>query len=310
MTIDYNITAPVFNVQSFCIHDGPGIRTTVFLKGCPLRCLWCQNPESLEKAPQLMFYPNKCAGCNICMETCPNHAIKASTPSMPYASTSRDQCINCGNCVSVCPKGARELAGSYMTVANVFQKVVDDKLFLQESGGGMTISGGEALFHPEFTYSLCHLAQSQGIHTAVETSGFASKKIINKIFHYVNLALYDIKHMDSGTHKKLTGVPNELILDNVCYIYNTLKIPVIIRVPIVPGFNDSRENIEAVAKFVSSKLSPEVEVNLLPYHRLGEAKKESLGIAQIQSIEVPTNDLMISLVEIIKSYGLTAKIGG
>lgn len=174
----------------------------------------------------------------------------------------------------------------------------------------MTVSGGEALFHPKFTFSLCHLAQSQGIHTAIETSGFVSRKIIDQVFPHINLALYDIKHMDSGTHKKLTGVPNELILDNVRYIYNILKIPVIIRVPVVPSFNASLENIEAVAQFVRRQLSHEVEINLLPYHGLGEAKKESLGMAQIQSIEIPSNDLMNSLAEIVKSYGLTVKIGG
>jgi pyruvate formate lyase activating enzyme len=257
-----------------------------------------------------MFYSDKCVGCNACVEVCPNHAVTASTLSTPYASMERTLCTNCGSCVSACPKGARELAGSYLTVATAFQKVAADKLFLQESGGGMTVSGGEALFHPEFTFSLCHLAQSQGIHTAVETSGFAPRKIIDQVFPHINLALYDIKHMDSETHKKLTGVPNELILDNVRYLYNTLKIPVIIRVPVVPSFNASPENIEAVAHFVRSQLSHEVEINLLPYHRLGEAKKESLGIAQIQSIEIPSDDLMNYLAEIVKSYGLTVKIGG
>lgn len=311
MNFDYQITANVFNIQSFCIHDGPGIRTTIFLKGCLLHCLWCQNPESLKSSPQLMFYPSKCSGCNVCVDVCPVHAIEKSTafPAV-HTITDRTLCTNCGNCVNACPKGAREIAGSLMSVAEAFQKVEADKLFIQESGGGMTISGGEALFHPEFTLNLCYLAQSQGIHTAIETSGFASRKIIDQVFPHVNLALYDIKHMDTNLHKKLTGVPNELILDNLVYIHNVLKIPVIIRVPVVPGYNASPENIDTLSLFVKKQLGCEVEINLLPYHRLGESKKESLGKQQNLSIEIPSDETMNSLAGIVKSYGLTVKIGG
>lgn len=258
-----------------------------------------------------MYYPNKCIGCNACIDVCKAHAIKESKDSTTsHIITDRTICTACGSCVNVCPKGAREIVGSYMSVANAFKKVEADKLFIQESGGGMTVSGGEALYHPEFTLNLCHLAQSQGIHTAIETSGFASRAIIDQVFPHINLALYDIKHMDTNMHQKLTGVPNEQILDNVTYIHNVLKVPVIIRVPVVPGYNASPENIDALSSFVKKQLGCEVEINLLPYHRLGESKKESLGREQNLSIEIPSSEMMNSLLEIVKSYGLNVKIGG
>lgn len=309
MNIDTQITAPVFNIQSFCIHDGPGIRTTVFLKGCPLRCLWCQNPESHSSNPQLMFYSSKCSNCNLCVPFCPNHAINPSDCS-PFPITDRNICTNCGKCAQVCPTGARELVGSYLSVDEVYQRVAADKLFLIESGGGLTVSGGEALKHPQFVSSLCYISQHNGINTAIETSGFASRSVIDFVFEHVNLALYDIKHMDSDMHQKLTGVPNERILDNLKHIYNKLSIPVVVRIPVIPGFNSSCENMEAVSKFVKQQLSQEVEINLLPYHRLGDSKWESLNLPQKQLIEIPSNDLLTSLGKIIESYGLTVKIGG
>ncbi|MBF4694455.1 glycyl-radical enzyme activating protein [Fusibacter ferrireducens] len=310
MTINLQKTAPIFNIQSFCLHDGPGIRTTVFVKGCPLRCAWCQNPESQQCSPQLMVYSAKCINCRACVDQCPNGAIEFMNDSARQPFTDRTLCSDCGRCIQTCPTGARELVGAHMSVSEVFQKVEAEHIFYLESGGGLTISGGEALMHPEFTHALCHLSQENKIHTALETCGFASSEVIDYVFKHVDLALYDIKHMNTTTHKKYTGVPNELILNNLKFISNELHKPVIVRIPIIPGFNSSYENIESTARFIKKQLHQEVEVNLLPYHRLGNSKRESLNLPEAPQIEIPSTELLLSLSEIMASYGITVKIGG
>lgn len=309
-TIDYDCTAPVFNIQTYCIHDGPGIRSTVFVKGCPLRCIWCANPESNAAYPELMTYSSKCTGCGRCIEACPKGAISIG----PYgekmiAVTDRDKCVNCGACVSACPNDAREIAGEKMTVREAIDKVKKDKLFYDGSGGGMTISGGEALAHPKFSANLFAAARAEGIHTAIETSSFASREVVDEVFAHVDLALLDVKHMDSAKHKELTGVPNEQILDNIRHVHNDLHIPVILRLPTIPGYNDDEENIRATAAFAAS-LGTDVQVNLLPYHKLGDSKSESLGQPRDLGIEVPSNEHMEELKAIVEGYGLKAKIGG
>ncbi|MCR4673023.1 MAG: glycyl-radical enzyme activating protein [Lachnospiraceae bacterium] len=308
------ISAPVFNIQTYCIHDGPGIRTTVFLKGCPLRCIWCANPESNESYPQLMTYSNKCTACGLCIPECPNEAISIFVPddgkSKPFAVTDRDKCVNCGKCVSVCPSKAREIAGKDMTVGEIISEVLKDKLFLDESGGGMTVSGGEALVHHDFCEALFKAAKDKGIHTAIETTCFASRAVIDQVFQYVDLGLIDIKHMNSEIHKKLTGVPNEQILDNIKHVNNELGIPVIIRVPTVPDHNGDTGNIAATAKFVKNELGEDVKIHLLPYHRLGESKEESLGRLIHRTFTVPENSYMEMLKDIVSSYGVDVQIGG
>ena len=309
-TINYDCSAPVFNIQSYSIHDGPGIRTTVFVKGCPLRCLWCANPESNLAKPQLMTYTNKCTGCGECVEKCPMGAITVKAEGEKVAAyTDRMKCNDCGACIAACPNEAREIAGKMMTVREAFDRIKQDKLFLVSSGGGMTVSGGEALAHPEFTANLLAAAHEDGLHTAIESCVFAPREVVESVFTYVDLALLDIKHMDSAAHKRLTGVPNEMIFENIRYIHNVMHVPVILRVPVIPGYNDDEENILAVGQFAAS-LGSEVPVNLLPYHRLGDSKSESLGIPRNLDIEVPDSMRMQKLKELVESCGVKAQIGG
>ena len=311
MLADRSVTTSVFNIQTYCIHDGPGIRVTVFVKGCPLRCLWCANPESNLKTPQLMFYKDKCTACGRCVDVCPQKAVSIVQKEDKYkAYTDRNLCINCGACIKACLNEAREMAGSITSVEQAINKVKKDKLFFKNSGGGMTISGGECLYCPDFTENLLMAAHEEGISTAVESSCFASEKVIDRIFPNVDLALCDIKQMDSAKHKEYTGVPNEQILSNIIHIHNDLKVPVWIRIPVITGYNDDKENINAAAKFTKEKLGNDVRVCLLPYHRLGESKNESLGKEINWSIDIPSDDYMQDLKSIVESYGLTVQVGG
>ena len=312
MTDNYmELTAPIFNIQTYSIHDGPGIRVTVFEKGCPLRCKWCANPESNLAAPQLMTYAGKCSGCGRCAAACPQKAVTiAVRDGKPYAKTDRAKCVECGKCVEICPCEAREIAGETMTVRHVLNEVLKDKLFIDASGGGMTVSGGEPLMHAAFTAALCRAAQEAGLHTAIESCSFGSLDAVDSIYPYVNLGLLDIKHMDSRVHQELTGVPNETILANIRHIHNELRVPVIIRVPTIPGCNDSDENIAATARFTAEELGKDVAINLLPYHRLGESKNESLGKEMDLSIDVPSDEHMQHLLGIVESFGLKGQIGG
>lgn len=311
MPADRTATTTVFNIQTYCIHDGPGIRVTVFVKGCPLRCTWCANPESNLKKPQLMFYKDKCTGCGRCVPVCPQKAISIQeSDGKVHAVIDRTRCTDCGACVKPCPAEAREIAGEIMTVQTALDRVLADKLFLDTSGGGMTISGGECLACPDFTENLLKAAHEEGVSTAVESSCYASEDVIDRVYSNVDLALCDVKHMDPEKHKEYTGVSNERILKNIIHINQDLHVPVWIRVPTITGHNDSEENIRAMAEFVQKNLTPDTRVCLLPYHRLGESKNESLGHNMDWSIEIPSDEHMNHLKEIVESYGLTVQIGG
>ena len=298
----------IFNIQGYCIHDGPGIRTSVFLKGCPLRCFWCQNPESHSFYPELFFAEEKCTGCGNCVQVCPEKAIcmhgKAS-------QTDRRLCKSAGLCVDACPNGARAAIGRRATADEVFKEIAADSLFYQESGGGVTLSGGEPLAQPEFAAGILKKCRHAGFHTALDTCGYADWTTAKEVLRHVNLVLFDFKHMNPEMHKRHTGASNELILQNAEKIHHEMSIPMQARVTLVPGFNDSPENLEATARFIAEKLSNAIPVHLLPYHRLGEAKWERLDRKnETEAIEIPGERQLAECRRIFESFGLTAIMGG
>jgi pyruvate formate lyase activating enzyme len=298
----------IFNIQGYCIHDGPGIRTTVFLKGCPLRCLWCQNPESHSALPEPLFAEEKCAGCGKCIQVCPEQAIHL-LGKVSY--TNRRLCKGAGACVSVCPHEARAVIGRWATVDEVFKAIDADSLFYQESGGGVTLSGGEPLAQPEFASGILKKCKDAGFHTALDTCGYANWPVVEQVMGHVDLVLYDIKHMDPEIHKKYTGASNDLILQNAERIHHKLAIPMRARVALVPGFNDSPENIEATAKFIAHNLSSTIPIHLLPHHRLGVAKWEQLNRRnETAVIDTPSEQHLTECRRVFESFGLTVIMGG
>lgn len=296
----------VFNIMKYSIHDGPGIRTTVFLKGCPLSCWWCHNPESQEKSDQLILFPSRCIDCKACIDACKQNAIKEINGMV---ITNLKECTHCGDCVKVCYAEAREMTGKTMTVDEVVTEVLKDKDFFQQSKGGVTFSGGEPLMQPSFLIALLKEMKKLGIHTTIDTCGFASKDIIGEVSQLADLFLYDLKHMDSDKHEKYTGVPNNIILENLKLI-RELNKEIYIRIPIIPAINDTKEDLEAFRDFI--KTLPNVKmVSLLPYHKIGREKYNRLGKPyKMLGVEEPTKEAMDFAVNIIKSCGVNVKIGG
>jgi pyruvate formate lyase activating enzyme len=298
----------IFNIQGYCIHDGPGIRTTVFVKGCPLRCFWCQNPESHSSQPELLFTEEKCSGCGECVRVCPENAVHMQGT---VSRTDRRRCKGTGLCADSCPNEARAVIGRRVTAEEVFKEVAADSLFYQESGGGVTLSGGEPLTQPEFSSSILKKCREAGIHTALDTCGQASWAAAREVLLHVDLVLFDFKHMDPEEHRKYTGVSNEHILQNAERIHREMSIPMRARVTLVPGFNDSPGNIEATARFIAGKLSNSIPVHLLPYHRFGEAKWERLDRKnETAAIDTPDERRLVECLRIFESFGLKTVTGG
>ena len=274
-------TATVFNIQKFCTDDGPGIRTTVFLKGCHLRCAWCHNPEGLSSLPVLEYSAVDCASCRRCESLCPN-GVHSFADGIHQIDRSR--CVSCGACVAGCGYGALSFCGKAMTAQQVLDIALADRLFY-EPEGGITVSGGEPLLQPDFVLALGLLAKAQGIHVCVETSGAVPFSVIEKVLPAVDLFLFDIKETDPQNHLRYVGISRELPLSNLKALGDR-KIPLVIRCPIVPGVNDRPDHFEALAKLYTS-IPSAAGIQLMPYHRLGQGKTTRFG-AQSESFTVPT----------------------
>lgn len=274
--LDKDMTGIVFNIQKFSVHDGQGIRTLVFLKGCPLRCQWCSNPESQSPEPERAFNPNRCLTapvCGRCVDACPSGAI---TVVDGLLANDRSKCTSCFACVEACPSGAQTLYGETQTVDQVLRRVEEDGVFYARSGGGLTLSGGEAMAQPAFALALLREAKVRRIHTAMETCGHYSFEVLAQARLLLGSLIYDIKSMDSAKHKAFTGVGNELLLKNFCSLCEQFPdLPLHVRTPVIPGFNDTEDDIVAIKKFIPKRSN--ITFELLPFHRMGQPKYEYIG---------------------------------
>ncbi|MBW1697025.1 MAG: glycyl-radical enzyme activating protein [Deltaproteobacteria bacterium] len=302
---DQGLRGLVFDIQRFSLHDGPGIRTIVFLKGCPLSCIWCSNPESQEFNPQILFNVSKCIDCGTCETVCEKGAIRTGDH---VDRIDRNACDECGCCCEHCPTEALKWSGKQMDVSQVLAEIEKDRRFYESSGGGVTFSGGEPLSQPVFLKNLLKACKLSGIHTAVETCGVTKWEFFQGILPYTQLFLYDLKHMDPLAHERFTGYDNRQVLDNLGRLCSK-GANIIIRMPVIPGLNDSESNITATADLMV-RLGIQ-EIHLLPYHNYGESKYSMLGLEYALKDLVPVSEQDLQAQRLLfEAHGINVNIGG
>jgi pyruvate formate lyase activating enzyme len=299
-------TSFVFDFKRYAINDGPGIRMVVFLKGCNLNCAWCHNPESISATPERMYAQSKCIQCGTCVMTCPEKAISLIPDGI---ITDAERCKLCGHCANVCPTKAIEMSGEQLSLTQILGEIEKERLFFDQSGGGVTFSGGEPLQQHQILIQLLDECKKRGIHTVVDTAGLAKTAILLEVAKRTDLFLFDLKIMNSEKHRKWTGVPNENILKNLRILAET-GAKILIRIPLIGGVNDDEENLTKTAKFIS-ELSGEMKVvNFLPYHPIAQTKYLKLGrSADFIKLEKPTEESMIQAISIFGKSGINASVG-